>query len=153
LRWASSSRASSSRQTRHTGSGSSTRSCRSRNSCRRRAVGAEILECSPLSVRLTKEAVFDGLLYSVDEALERDPSRRERLLASEDYVEGRRRSRRSGSRSGPAGSRGPRTPSPGASGRSSRRGASRSSARRTLGLVERGVRELRDSASTAPCTS
>jgi enoyl-CoA hydratase/carnithine racemase len=49
---------------------------------------AEILECAPLSVRLTKEAVFDGLLYSVDEALERDAGRRERLLASEDYVEG-----------------------------------------------------------------
>jgi enoyl-CoA hydratase/carnithine racemase len=49
---------------------------------------AEILECSPLSVRLTKESVFDGLLYSVDEALERDAGRRERLLASQDYVEG-----------------------------------------------------------------
>jgi enoyl-CoA hydratase/carnithine racemase len=48
----------------------------------------EILECSPLSVRLTKEAVFDGLLYSVDEALDRDADRVERLLASEDYVEG-----------------------------------------------------------------
>ena len=48
----------------------------------------EILECSPLSVRLTKEAVFDGLPYSVDEALERDAGRVERLLASEDYVEG-----------------------------------------------------------------
>ena len=48
----------------------------------------EILECSPLSIRLTKEAVFDGLQYSVDEALERDTERRERLLASEDYVEG-----------------------------------------------------------------
>jgi enoyl-CoA hydratase/carnithine racemase len=48
----------------------------------------EVLECSPLSVRLTKEAVFDGLLYSVDEALERDAHRRDRLLASKDYVEG-----------------------------------------------------------------
>ena len=48
----------------------------------------EILECSPLSVRLTKEAVFDGLQYTVDEALERDADRRERLLASADYVEG-----------------------------------------------------------------
>jgi len=48
----------------------------------------EIIECSPLSIRLTKEAVFDGLQYSVDEALERDTERRERLLASEDYVEG-----------------------------------------------------------------
>jgi enoyl-CoA hydratase/carnithine racemase len=48
----------------------------------------EILECSPLSVRLTKEAVFDGLQFSVDEALERDAGRRERLLSSQDYVEG-----------------------------------------------------------------
>ena len=51
---------------------------------------SEILECSPLSVRLTKEAVFDGLQHSVDDALERDAARVERLLASEDYVEGPR---------------------------------------------------------------
>jgi enoyl-CoA hydratase/carnithine racemase len=49
---------------------------------------AEILECSPNSLRLTKEAVFDGLQYSVDEALDRDNVRRERLFASADYVEG-----------------------------------------------------------------
>jgi enoyl-CoA hydratase/carnithine racemase len=49
---------------------------------------AEILECSPNSLRLTKEAVFDGLQHSVDDALERDNDRRERLLASADYVEG-----------------------------------------------------------------
>jgi enoyl-CoA hydratase/carnithine racemase len=49
---------------------------------------AEMLECSPNSLRLTKEAVFDGLQYSVDDALERDSDRRERLLASADYVEG-----------------------------------------------------------------
>jgi enoyl-CoA hydratase/carnithine racemase len=49
---------------------------------------AEILECSPLSVQLTKEAVFDGLQYSVDDALERDHDRRDRLLASADFVEG-----------------------------------------------------------------
>jgi enoyl-CoA hydratase/carnithine racemase len=49
---------------------------------------AEILECSPLSVRLTKEAVLDGLQVSVDEALARDVGRVERLLASADYVEG-----------------------------------------------------------------
>jgi enoyl-CoA hydratase/carnithine racemase len=49
---------------------------------------AEILECSPNSLRLTKEAVFDGLQSSVDEALERDNDRRERLFASADYVEG-----------------------------------------------------------------
>jgi dehydration protein DpgD len=48
----------------------------------------EILECSPFSIRLTKESVFDGLLHSVDDAIERDAGRRERLFASEDYVEG-----------------------------------------------------------------
>jgi enoyl-CoA hydratase/carnithine racemase len=48
----------------------------------------EILECSPLSLRLTKESVFDGLQHSVDEALDRDHDRRERLVASADYVEG-----------------------------------------------------------------
>src|SRR5215212_3449477 len=36
---------------------------------------AEILECSPLSLRLTKEAALDGLQHSVDEALARDRGR------------------------------------------------------------------------------
>ena len=49
---------------------------------------AEILECSPLSVQLTKEAAFDGLLHSVDDALARDHDRLLRLLASADFVEG-----------------------------------------------------------------
>jgi enoyl-CoA hydratase/carnithine racemase len=49
----------------------------------------EILECSPLSVQLTKEAAFDGLQYTVDEALARDrQGRLPRLLGSEDFVEG-----------------------------------------------------------------
>jgi len=48
----------------------------------------EILECSPLSLQLTKEAVFDGIFHSIDDAFERDTGRRERLLASADYVEG-----------------------------------------------------------------
>ena len=48
----------------------------------------EVLECSPNSLRLTKEAVFDGLQYSVEDALERDVPRVARLLASADYVEG-----------------------------------------------------------------
>ncbi len=50
----------------------------------------EILECSPLSVQLTKEAAMEGLRYAtVDEALERDwDSRLPRLLASHDFVEG-----------------------------------------------------------------
>ena len=48
----------------------------------------EILECSPLSVQLTKESAFDGLQQSVDDALARDHARVERLLASADFVEG-----------------------------------------------------------------
>jgi enoyl-CoA hydratase/carnithine racemase len=49
---------------------------------------AEILECSPLSVQLTKESALDGLQHSVDEALARDRGRVARLLASADFVEG-----------------------------------------------------------------
>ena len=49
---------------------------------------AEILECSPLSVQLTKEAALDGLTFSVDDALARDQERLQRLLASTDFVEG-----------------------------------------------------------------
>ena len=49
---------------------------------------AEILECSPLSVQLTKEAALDGLTRSVDDALARDEDRVRRLLASADFVEG-----------------------------------------------------------------
>jgi enoyl-CoA hydratase/carnithine racemase len=48
----------------------------------------QILECSPLSVQLTKEAAYDGLLHSVDDAIERDRARVERLLSSADFVEG-----------------------------------------------------------------
>ena len=48
----------------------------------------EILECSPLSVRLTKESALDGLQHSVDDALARDHGRIARLLASADFVEG-----------------------------------------------------------------
>jgi enoyl-CoA hydratase/carnithine racemase len=49
---------------------------------------AEILECSPLSLQLTKESALDGLQHSVDEALARDRGRVERLLGSRDFVEG-----------------------------------------------------------------
>lgn len=49
---------------------------------------AQMLECSPLSLQLTKEAAFDGLLHGVDEAIERDRGRRDRLLASADFIEG-----------------------------------------------------------------
>jgi enoyl-CoA hydratase/carnithine racemase len=48
----------------------------------------EILECSPLSVQLTKESALDGLQHSVDDALARDHDRVRRLLASADFVEG-----------------------------------------------------------------
>ena len=48
----------------------------------------EILECSPLSIQLTKESAFDGLQHSVDDALARDHDRVEQLLASADFVEG-----------------------------------------------------------------
>jgi crotonobetainyl-CoA hydratase len=48
----------------------------------------EILECSPVCVRLTKEAVLDGLTYPIDEAIQRDRSRMQRLFASQDFVEG-----------------------------------------------------------------
>ena len=48
----------------------------------------EILECSPLSLQISKESAFDGQFHSIDEAFERDAGRRERLLASADYVEG-----------------------------------------------------------------
>ena len=50
-----------------------------------------ILECSPLLVALTKEAVIDGLGLTVEEAMSRDWEQRiPRLLASQDYVEGPR---------------------------------------------------------------
>jgi enoyl-CoA hydratase/carnithine racemase len=48
----------------------------------------EILECSPVSVRLTKEAVYAGLTYSVEEAMKLDKPRLKRLLESKDFVEG-----------------------------------------------------------------
>jgi enoyl-CoA hydratase/carnithine racemase len=48
----------------------------------------EILECSPLSVRLTKEAALSGLTYPTDEAMRRDQPLLQRLFASEDFVEG-----------------------------------------------------------------
>jgi len=52
---------------------------------------SDILEGSPLSVRLTKEAALQGLSYSVEEAMQRDRDGRvQRLLSSEDFVEGPR---------------------------------------------------------------
>lgn len=51
---------------------------------------AEILECSPVSVRLSKESVVAGAEFSVNDAMRQDRERVERLLASADYVEGPR---------------------------------------------------------------
>jgi crotonobetainyl-CoA hydratase len=52
---------------------------------------AEILECSPLLVQLTKEAVQDGFGLPVDEAIARDwVERIPRMLRSQDYGEGPR---------------------------------------------------------------
>lgn len=48
----------------------------------------EILECSPVSVRLTKEAVLAGLNMPVEEAMRQDRPLLQRLLASEDFIEG-----------------------------------------------------------------
>lgn len=48
----------------------------------------EILECSPLSVRLTKEAALSGLNSTIEDAMRQDRPLLQRLLASEDFVEG-----------------------------------------------------------------
>jgi enoyl-CoA hydratase/carnithine racemase len=50
----------------------------------------EILECSPLSVRLTKEAALSGLSSTIEDAMRQDRPLLQRLLASEDFVEGPR---------------------------------------------------------------
>ncbi len=49
---------------------------------------SQILECSPLSVRLTKEAVYSGLNHSLEEAMHNDRPLLQRLFASQDFVEG-----------------------------------------------------------------
>ncbi len=51
----------------------------------------EILECSPLLLRLTKEAIREGHGLDVDAAIARDWEERiPRMLASKDYIEGPR---------------------------------------------------------------
>lgn len=50
----------------------------------------EMLECSPLSVRLTKESVLAGLALPVEEAMAADRERMRVLLSSEDFREGPR---------------------------------------------------------------
>jgi crotonobetainyl-CoA hydratase len=48
----------------------------------------EILECSPVSIRLTKEAAMAGLYLPVEEAMQQDRPLLKQLLSSEDFVEG-----------------------------------------------------------------
>jgi crotonobetainyl-CoA hydratase len=48
----------------------------------------EILECSPVSIRLSKESILKGLTWAVEEAMNNDRPRSQQLRASEDYVEG-----------------------------------------------------------------
>lgn len=50
----------------------------------------DILACSPLSVRITKEAALAGLNLPVEEAMRQDRPRMQRLFASEDVIEGPR---------------------------------------------------------------
>lgn len=50
----------------------------------------EILECSPLSVRLTKESALAGLALPVEKAMEGDRERLQILLSSQDFREGPR---------------------------------------------------------------
>lgn len=50
----------------------------------------EMLECSPLSVRLTKESMLAGLALPVEEAMAADRERMRVLLSSEDFREGPR---------------------------------------------------------------
>jgi enoyl-CoA hydratase/carnithine racemase len=48
----------------------------------------EIMECSPLSVRLTKEAVLAGRSLPIEEAIRQDAPRLQRIFASQDFIEG-----------------------------------------------------------------
>lgn len=48
----------------------------------------DVLECSPLSVRITKEAVLNGLNMSVEEAITADRPGLALLFSSEDFIEG-----------------------------------------------------------------
>ncbi|GCE46130.1 crotonobetainyl-CoA hydratase [Thermosporothrix hazakensis] len=47
-----------------------------------------ILECSPLSIQLTKEGVLSGLNKPIEEAMQDDRVLLKRLFASQDFVEG-----------------------------------------------------------------
>src|SRR3954467_1060124 len=50
----------------------------------------EILECSPLSVRLTKESTLAGLALPIEQAMTADRERIKTLLTSQDFREGPR---------------------------------------------------------------
>jgi enoyl-CoA hydratase/carnithine racemase len=50
----------------------------------------EILQCSPLSVRLTKESALSGLALPVEQAMAADRERLQILLSSHDFQEGPR---------------------------------------------------------------
>lgn len=51
---------------------------------------AELLECSPLSVRLSKESVLAGQALSIDDAIKQDGERIEQMRGSADALEGPR---------------------------------------------------------------
>lgn len=51
---------------------------------------AELLECSPVSVRLSKESVLAGQALSVEKAVRQDGGRLEQMRASADSLEGPR---------------------------------------------------------------
>jgi len=51
---------------------------------------AEIMECSPLSVQASKEAAYQGLHLSLEEALKRNYPATHRLFHSKDLIEGPR---------------------------------------------------------------
>ena len=48
----------------------------------------EMLECSPVSIRLSKESIIKGLGHTVEEAMNNDHPRSRQLRESKDYVEG-----------------------------------------------------------------
>jgi crotonobetainyl-CoA hydratase len=49
---------------------------------------SEILECSPISVRLTKEAAYRNYHMSIEDALRSQTPLNDLLRNSEDYIEG-----------------------------------------------------------------
>ena len=69
------------------------RSCLTTESAGWRRLGVwidQILECSPISIRATKEAAMQGLHMSIEEAMGTVFPWTEAMAKSEDYVEGPR---------------------------------------------------------------